>query len=440
MPVALLESLMMFARTEPARPRPRPSDRPNPGPWLALFSASFAVRVASALFVMRGETWASAFPAWRAVAIELARGAGFVTHGAAGMMPTAAVPPLAPWLVSSAFRASLPQPLALAIVVALLGALAPLVISALGMAVFGGGVGRWAGWICALDPFLVWGPPPVEAVAAVVLAITLLATAAWIKTPRPGRAFGVGVLWGAGALAHPALLLLACVVTAWAWVPLGLTVTPRDRIRQMLLVFLGLTAVLLPWTLRNARVVHGFVPVNTGNGVALLAGSSHRAWSDRALRGAPEPVAELIAEHPELATGEVAADRYAFDLAAAHLRDHASEAAPVIVTRVLGFATGPLAPLELPLTLPLAVGAWLMLPFALWGAFRATTGPRRLFQSLAVLVVLYFFARALIYGAGASARVPVEPVIALLAAVGADDVRRRLRARAHGLTVIPGRR
>src|SRR5438876_67206 len=187
------------------------------------------------------------------------------------------------------------------------------------MAVYGGGAGRWAGWICALDPLLVLAPA-IESVAALALATATLATAAWIKTPRPGRALGVGMLWGIGALAHPALLALPLLMAAWAWVA-----------------------------------------------------------------------------------------RCAF-----------------------GFAVAPLHPFDPWLTI---AGA-LLLPFWLWGATRAATGARRLFQSVPVVIAAWFLARTLVFGTTTAARVPVEPMLALLAAVGLDDARRRARAWSHGLRVI----
>src|SRR6185295_3429454 len=110
-----------------------------------------------------------------------------------------------------------------------------------------------------------------------------------------------------------------------------------------LLVFLGCAVVVLPWTLRNAGAVHGFVPVSTGDGVALLQASSHRAWTDPALRGAPLEVAQTRAEHPELVgPGEVAADQIAFARAAAHARAHAAELPPVLGARAVGFLIAPL--------------------------------------------------------------------------------------------------
>ncbi len=418
----------MFARPEAARPRPRPSERPDPKPWLVLWSAGAAVRVA-ALFLPRFDPVTSAFPAGRAIAAALAAGQGFSAHTPAGLAPTIAAPPFAPWLLSGMLRLPVPEPMGAWVALALVGALTPVVIAALGAGVYGGGAGRWAGWIAAFDPFLVWAPL-VECVAALALGVALLATAGWVKTPRPGRALGVGLLWGVGALTHPALLGLAALVTAWAWVPLGLTVAPGDRLRQVGLVLVGLSIVVLPWTARNGAVAHAFVPVNTGNGVALLAASSHEAWTDPALAGAPAPQPLPVLAG---AAAEATADRVAFAMATAHMRDHTAESLPVLGARVLSFCLGPRG------TLPLAITAWLLLPCALWGAARTMTGARRMFQSLPLVVALWFIARALVYGADAAARAPVEPVLALIAAVGLDDVRRRTRARAHGFTVIEGR-
>src|SRR5436190_5029789 len=129
----------MFARPEPVRPRPRPSEHPAPGPWLALFAAGFLVRLVPVLLA-RGEF----APAWLPLAQNLARGLGLSVSAPGGALATAQVPPLTPWLASGLLRLG-GHPIALAVGFAVLGALAPLVVASLGMAVFGGGVGRWAG-------------------------------------------------------------------------------------------------------------------------------------------------------------------------------------------------------------------------------------------------------------------------------------------------------
>src|SRR5207247_2171823 len=89
---------------------------------------------------------------------------------------------------------------------------------------------------------------------------------------------------------------------------------------------------------------------------------------------------------------------------------------------------------------PLVLWSLLTLPFALWGLVRSLQGPRRWFQALPTLVILYFSMGAVLFWGALRMRVPVEPLIALLSAVGFEDARRRWRARGSGLRVIEGRR
>jgi len=433
---ALLDCGPMLARPDPSRARSRSSERLPLRPWLLLFAAALAVRAATVLFAATGASEGLDTPDWLPLAVNLSHGAGFMVGTPTGLVPTAAVPPIAPWVASGVLKFSGANPLALALVFAGLGALIPLIVASLGMAVFGANVGRWAGWICALDPRLILTPFTTDSLSPLLVALAALCTASWVKTPRPGRALGVGLLWGIAALTHPAALVLPLGVVAWAWVPLGLTVVPSDRMRQTLLVLAGVALVVAPWTLRNATAMRAFVPVSTGNGLALLAANSHRAWTDDTLHGAPIPRAALAADHPEIVSGDAArADRVARGLALEHALAHPGESLRVLAPRTFAFAVAPL-----PLDWRVASASIVLLPFVAWGAVRTLTGPRRLFQSFAVLAIGWFLLRGLLYGATAGMRIPIEPLVALLAGVGVDDVRLRLRAHTHGFAVIEGRR
>src|SRR5262249_37636558 len=162
--------------------------------------------------------------------------------------------------------------------------------------------------------------------------LALTASAAWVKSPRPGRALGVGLTWGAAALARPAALLLPAVVAAWAWVPLGLTLPTRERTRHMALLLGGLLLAIGPWTVRNALVLRAFVPVTTGGGRALLDGNNERVWSDPELRGGEvesrglEPYASQMRGLAEPAADAVAW-RSAWNFLAAHVREWPAMAA-----------------------------------------------------------------------------------------------------------------
>jgi 4-amino-4-deoxy-L-arabinose transferase-like glycosyltransferase len=450
----------MLERAQTHARRLRPEDRPRarPGPWLALFAAALLVRV---LYV-----WIAAGPAatpssdaleYDTVAWNLARGAGFALDGAGGHYPTAFVPPVVPWLVSLTYRAFGHHYFFALLLQCVLGAVVPLVLASFGGAVFGGGIGLLAGWLAALDPLLVFfsGYLLTETTFTALLLVALAVSAAWVKTPRSGRALGVGLAWGVASLARPTALLLPLVVAFWGWVPLGLTVPTRERARQIALLLLGLALAIGPWTIRNALTLHAFVPVTTGGGRALLDSNNPIVWSDPLIRGGAistthvEPYARDAAGRSEAAADAIARSS-ALEFLSGHVREWPAMALAKLrrFWRVTaeGGGTGtwqrqgsPLGGLARRID-PLAAWSLLVLPFALWGVARTLSGPRRWFQSLSLLVVIYFTLLSLVFWGALRMRVPVEPLIALFAAVGFEDARRRVRTRARGLRVIEGRR
>jgi 4-amino-4-deoxy-L-arabinose transferase-like glycosyltransferase len=139
------------------------------------------------------------------------------------------------------------------------------------------------------------------------LAATLLSGAVlsilW-AADRNGRAVWLlpGVLLGALALVRPEYLaiafLLALVVFARRaradW---------RRSLAQAAILLAGLVIVVAPWTLRNAVALDRFVPISTGGGQVLFAGTYLPSDGD------PEKVgAEVVEHHPEL-FGPRAAER-----------------------------------------------------------------------------------------------------------------------------------
>jgi hypothetical protein len=71
-----------------------------------------------------------------------------------------------------------------------------------------------------------------------------------------------------------------------------------------------------------------------------------------------------------------------------------------------------------------------------WGLVRSLRGPRRWYQSIPALLIGYFTLLALIYWGSLRMRMPIEPLVVLLAALGFEDVRRRWRARRIGLGLV----
>jgi 4-amino-4-deoxy-L-arabinose transferase-like glycosyltransferase len=425
---------------------------------VSLFAVGFLLRAAYA-FVATGP---GAIPSsdtaeYDTVAWNLARGVGFALDGAGGPYPTAFVPPIVPWITSLLYRVVGHDYFAAVLLQCGVGALVPLLLAAFGGTVFGSAIGRTAGWLAALHPLLVFfsGYLLTETTFSAVLLLALLATVQWIRTPRAGRALGVGVLWGLASLTRPTALALPLLVGAWAWVPLGLTVGPAARPRHVLLLLLGVGLVVAPWTLRNAAQLHAFVPVTTGGGRALLDSNNPVNWSDPARRGGAqsvfglEPWASEFRGRPEPEV-DAMARRHALAFLAGHWREWPAMAGAKLARfwRVTteGGGTGAWQREGSPLTAvlrrvdPLLVWSLFALPLALVGAWRTLRGPRRWYQSLGLLVILYFSALAVVFWGSLRMRVPVEPLVTLFAAVGFEDVRRRLRGRLRGMRVVEGRR
>jgi dolichyl-phosphate-mannose-protein mannosyltransferase len=435
----------------------RVQERARRGPWLALFLIAFLVRAGYAWIATGPQAQPYSDAAlYDTIAWNLAQGRGFSpAPPGTEPYPTAFAPPVVPCVTSLLYRAVGHQFFAAVLLQCAIGAMVPLLLVALGAAMFGGTIGWTAGWLAAFHPLLVFfsGYLLTEATFAVTLLLALLATVEWIKTPRPARAIGVGVTWGLAALTRPAALALPALIALWAWIPLGLTVTTRERARQMLLLALGLTLVVAPWTVRNALALHAFVPVKTGGGQALFDSNNPLVWGDRTSRGGASSMIHsprYAAEFRGLRETEI--DALATRRAWEFLRQHVTEWPAMAATKLARFwrltsetATsgswrrgGGALETVVRVADPLLVWSLATLPFALWGAVRVVRGPRRWFQSLGLLVIGYFTALTVVYWGALRMRAPIEPLVVLVTAVGFEDARRRLRARASGFRVVHG--
>jgi 4-amino-4-deoxy-L-arabinose transferase-like glycosyltransferase len=442
-----------------SRPRAQGRSGSRAGTWFLLVLVALALRVGYAWVAIGPDAQPYSDSAdYDTIARNLASGRGYSSQPEpAAPHPTAFRPPVVPWLTSLVYRAVGHHFFGAVLLQCLIGALIPPLLVALGAAMFGSTVGWSAGWLAAFHPLLVFfsGYLLTETAFAAAMLLALFATVEWMKTPRPGRAAGVGMAWGLAALTRPTAMALPALIALWAWVPLGLTVTTRERARQLLLLALGIAVVVAPWTIRNAIALRAFVPVTTGGGRALLDANNPLVWNDPRTRGG----AFAVVQEPRYAAefrglGEPAADALAARRAWEFLRSHAREWPAMAAAKLARFwrvraetaTTGSWQRAGTPLERatravdPLLVWSALTLPLAGWGAIRVLRGPRRWFQSLGLLVILYFTGLGIVYWGALRMRVPIEPLVMLLAAVGLEDARRRLRARASGFRLVEGHR
>ena len=445
-----------MSRVLPLR-RPARDDASRPTyAWLAMLALALVLRALYAWLAIGPDATPNSDPlTYDTVAWNLARGAGFSLDSASGPYPTAFVPPVLPWLTSLLYRLIGHQFFAAILLQCLAGALVPVALAALGGSLFGGTVGRTAGWLAAVHPLLVFfsGYLLTEMLFTLFLLLALLLSTEWVRTPRAGRALGSGIVWGLATLTRPTALLLPVVVAAWGWHPLGLTLGGRGRLRQVALLALGVALVVAPWTLRNAIALHAFVPVTTGAGGALMVANNPATWETHAGRGGADSgtyQAALAGAFRGL--NEVELDRRARAETWAYMRGNARLWPGVALAKLARFwrlgaeggGTGgwqrPGSPLEALRRIdPMRVWSLLTLPLALWGLVRASSGARRWFQSLPLIVIVYFSLIAVVFFGSLRMRVPVEPLVVLYVALGLEDARRAWRARRRGMSVIPGR-
>ena len=103
-----------------------------------------------------------------------------------------------------------------------------------------------------------------------------------------------GVLFGALALVRPEYLAVGCLVALVIFARQAKADWRRSLLRTG--VFLGaLMVVIAPWTIRNAVALDRFVPISTGGGQVLFAGTYLPSDGD------PEKVgAEVVERNPQL--------------------------------------------------------------------------------------------------------------------------------------------
>jgi hypothetical protein len=260
--------------------------------------------------------WEGRAPVYDAVAYEriaerLSQGDGF-SLGENATQPASNYSPGLPLLTAGLYELSGGAHERLArLVLALIGSLAVLLTYLIGRRLAGPPAGLiGAGAVAIYPAFLEYqGMLMGEPLAATLLSGAILAFL-WASDPalphdrtRAPRWLVPGLLLGALALVRPEYLgislVMAVVVVAWnreAW---------RPGAAKAAILLGGVALVVAPWTVRNAIALDRVVPVSTGGGQVLFAGSYLPSGGD------PERVGhEVLERHPGL-TRRLAVERLA---------------------------------------------------------------------------------------------------------------------------------
>jgi 4-amino-4-deoxy-L-arabinose transferase-like glycosyltransferase len=268
-----------------------------------------------------GEAWDGRAPvydaaAYAAIAENLAAGDGF-TVGPAATQPSSNYSPGLPLFVAGLYEVTGGEHERLArLALALIGSLSVLFAYLLGRRLvriqrtlkkgpYRGGNSASAEFWAVLAGTLVVAVYPAlleyqgmlmgEPAAAALLSGGVLALLrAWDEKTSWVRWLLPGVLFGALALVRPEYLAIGVLVALVVFVREAADDWRRSLLRAG--IFIGaLVIVIAPWTIRNAVALDRFVPISTGGGQVLFAGTYLPSDGD------PEKVgAEVVAENPDL--------------------------------------------------------------------------------------------------------------------------------------------
>ena len=170
------------------------------------------------------------------------------TFGMVAGIPTAFRPPLYPFLIAMLWRGDAAPLIPLGILQALLGAGTVVLLYHIAHREFGRRLAIWTAALAAIHPF-------AAVYTARVMTETLLTFFVVVGVYFWGtrRSALAGIAFGLAALTHSVVLFFVVSLPFLALVPAF-----RRRLRSHLILAAACFAVVSPWTLRNAVVMHRF--------------------------------------------------------------------------------------------------------------------------------------------------------------------------------------
>lgn len=234
--------------------------------------------------------------AYAMIAANLDHGDGF-TLGPSATQPASNYSPGLPLFVAGVYKITGGVHERTArIVLALLGTLSILFTYLIGRRLSGPAAGLIGAAVIAIYPALLeyQGMLMGEPLAATLLSGAVLASLWAADAEGRLRWLLPGAVLGALTLVRPEYLGVALLVSLVVLIGRGWRSWQGTWV-QALLLLAGVAVVIAPWTVRNAIALDRFVPVSTGGGQVLFAGTYLPSNGD------PEKVgAEVVERHSEL--------------------------------------------------------------------------------------------------------------------------------------------
>lgn len=315
---------------------------------LTIVAVALAIRMVVVYFtyaiVPDGDTIFARFGAemgW--VGRALATGHGFSSPYFPLSGPTARVPPLYPWLLAAIFRVfglyTLKSRFVILTLNSIFSALTCIPVYFSAKYSLGLRGAKAAAWAWAIYPFAIYFSADRVwefALTAMLFTVCFCIVQQITSAAKPIAWLGFGVLYGITALSNPAVLsVLPFLLILALW-----------RVRQSggrwfldgALTALGLVMIIMPWTIRNYRVVHVLCPIRDNFWLEFYAGNFGDTTDPNP--AVVHPATSPVQMQKFLSMGEVAFMAEKHDLAINFVSHHPLFFVYVSLRRIVYYWTG----------------------------------------------------------------------------------------------------
>ena len=366
------------------------------------------------------------------IAYSIASGKGFSSPFQRDTGPTAWLAPVYPYLLAGIFKVfgiytlhSFFAALSLNILFSA-GACVPIFYA--GKRIIGLGVASTAAWLWALFPNAII--IPFEWIWDTSLSAFLMATLLWatleLAESRRVRDWCLyGLLWGFALLTNPAGALLFPVLLAWA----AYRIRDRERAAKWLArpAVAAALALLccLPWTIRNYVQFHKLIPLRSNFAFELYIGNNENY--DDQHRGRPGAITQNREIVRYLHMGETAFMEEEKRKAVAFIVEHPRIELWLISQRFVDFWTGTATPIA---AFRQADSLWLRLillcndaaPLFAFLGIVVLLATKNAYALPVVAIPIIFPLLYYVTHTSLRYRHPIDPIVLLLAAIGAHGV------------------
>jgi 4-amino-4-deoxy-L-arabinose transferase-like glycosyltransferase len=277
------------------------------------------------------------------IAHSIAAGHGFGSPFRVDTGPTAWMTPLFPVFLAEIFRVFGSYTFHAWLAVVLFNILCctavcfPLYIA--GKRIGGVALGAGAAWLWAVFPNAILLPVESmwDASLSALLAVTILwATLALEHSPRVRNWCAYGFLWGVALMTNATLGALLPFLLAW--LAYRAHKSGRQWITGLSSSVLIVLVCCVPWTIRNYRVFHTFVPLRSVLGLQLWLGNNDRTQD--VFRGDLHPIYSTKEREHYVEVGEIAYMQEKKQEAVQYMWEHPAREAHLMARRFISIWSG----------------------------------------------------------------------------------------------------